>query len=110
MKKRIRQEPTLSIILPVRNEGINIVLMLKILNTVLSISHEILIVYDDQSDDTIPTIRNIKRKNPHIKPVFNPYGRGVINALKVGIGKATGRYILILAVDDVGPTLAIEDM
>lgn len=100
----------LSILLPVRNEGINIHLMLKILEVVLEIPHEVLIIYDDPTDETIPVIRKIRDKYSNIKPVLNTYGRGVINAIKAGVDFASGKYILILAVDDVGPALAIEDM
>jgi len=100
----------LSILLPVRNEGINIELMLRILEAVINIPHEVLIIYDDRRDQTIPVIKKIGRKYSNIKPVLNLYGKGVINAIKAGVKKSQGRYILILAVDDVGPTLAIEDM
>ena len=110
MKKDIKHNPTLSILLPVRNEGINIKLMLKILDTILDVSHEIVIVYDDKSDNTIPAIRQIQKKQLNIRPIYNEYGKGVINAIKAGIENANGKYILILAVDDVGPTLAIDDM
>ncbi|MBI2443486.1 MAG: glycosyltransferase [Candidatus Levybacteria bacterium] len=108
--KRPNSKLTLSILLPVRNEGINIHLMLKILEAVLEIPHEILIIYDDKADDTIPAIREIRKKNQDIRLVYNHFGKGVINAIKAGIDSANGKYILILAVDDVGPTLAIEDM
>lgn len=102
--------PKLSIILPVRNEGINISLMLKILETVLEIPHEILIIYDDKYDTTIPEVRKLNKKYKNIRGVLNKKGKGVINAVKSGIESSYGKYILILAVDDVGPTLAIEDM
>jgi dolichol-phosphate mannosyltransferase len=111
MKKNSRTyNYILSIILPVRNEGININLMLRILEAVLDMQHEVLIVYDDKRDDTIPVIKKMSRQYPNIKPVLNTQGRGVINAIKTGVSNAEGKYILLLAVDDVGPTLAIDDM
>ena len=100
----------LSILLPVRNEGINIELMLKILEAVLDVPHEILIIYDSPKDDTIPIIRKIRKRFTNIKTVHNRYGKGAVNAVKAGVEKSKGKYILILAVDDVGPTLAIDDM
>jgi len=108
--KSKNKELKLSILLPVRNEGINIELMLKILEAVLEIPHEILIIYDDKKDETLTVIEKIRRNYSTIKPVFNPYGRGIINAIKAGVEKSKGQYILLLAVDDVGPTLAIDDM
>lgn len=102
--------PKLSILLPVRNEGINIQLMLKILEAILSLPHEILVIYDDRHDETIPVIKKIRSRYPNVKPVLNTFGKGVINAIKAGVQESKGKYILLLAVDDVGPTLAIEDM
>lgn len=110
MNKMANNSPKLSIILPVRNEGINIYLMLKILDTVLEIPHEILIIYDDKKDTTIPAVNKINKTKKNIRGVFNKKGKGVINAIKSGIEASRGKYILILAVDDVGPTLAISDM
>ena len=42
-----QQKLKLSILIPVRNEGVNIRIMLKILKAVVSVTHEALIVYDD---------------------------------------------------------------
>ncbi len=110
MKKASKTNLKLSILLPVRNEGINIQLMLKILEAILDLPHEILVIYDDRNDDTVPVIKKLKTKYSNIKPIFNQHGKGVINAIKAGVEKSNGKYTLILAVDDVGPTLAIEDM
>ena len=86
----------LTILLPVRNEGINITIMLKILEAVLQIPHEILVIYDDKNDNTIPIIRKLQRNYPSLKSVFNIYGKGVVNAIKAGVNAASGKYILIL--------------
>src|SRR3990167_10431937 len=84
--------------------------MLKILEAVINVPHEVLIIYDDPKDKTVPVLKKIALKSTDIKPVFNPYGKGIINAIRAGADIAEGEYILILAVDDVGPTLAIDDM
>ncbi len=102
--------PKLSILLPVRNEGINVEMMLKILSVVIDVSFEILIIYDFPEDDTVPVIRRLQKRIKNIKLVHNNLGKGVPNALKAGINKAIGKYILIFAVDDAGPALAINDM
>ena len=102
--------PKLSILLPVRNEGINIEMMIKILTAVLDISHEILVIYDFAQDDTIPVIKRIQPKFRNVRLIQNKFEKGVPNAIKTGVSGAKGKYILIFAVDDVGPALAIEDM
>ena len=100
----------LSILMPVRNEGTNISIMLKILRAVVEISHEILIVYDHPDDDSVPVVRKLQPTYPHVRLVYNDHGIGVANAIKAGIKASNGEYILIFAVDEVGPVFAIEDM
>lgn len=100
----------ISILMPVRNEGINLRIMLKILRAVLEIDHEVLVVCDDPGDTSIPVVQEMQKEYPNLRLVLNQYGRGVTNALHAGVDAARGEYILIFAADEVGPVLAIEDM
>ena len=100
----------LSILMPVRNEGVNLKIMLKILKAVLEVPHEVLVVYDFAEDDSLPVVQNIQKDYPQVRPVHNRLGRGVVNAIRSGVEAAEGEYILIFAADEVGPVLAIEDM
>lgn len=108
MKKE--SSPALTIMMPVRNEGVNISIMLKILNAVIEVRCEILIIYDNENDDTIPAVKNLKSRYPFVRLVRNNLGKGVVNAIKCGIKEASGKYLLIFAVDEIGPVLAISDM
>ena len=101
---------TLSILLPVRNEGINLKLMLKILRAVAEESHEVIVIHDTSDDDSIPVVREIQKSYPELHLVHNTLGRGVVNAIRAGVEAAKGEYVLIFAADEVGPVLAIEDM
>ncbi len=100
----------LSILIPVRNEGINIGIMLKILRAVINFPHEILVIYDSPEDNTVPAVKNLRDSLANVKLVFNSLGKGVINAVRSGVKVSQGEYILIFAADEVGPALAIEDM
>jgi dolichol-phosphate mannosyltransferase len=102
--------PRLSILLPVRNEGINLKIMLKILRATLEVPHEVLVVYDIPEDDTIPVVHSMQKSCPNTRLVHNTIGRGVINAIRAGVDAADGEYVLIFAADEVGPVLAIDDM
>lgn len=108
----MKKPPTLdlTLLMPVRNEGTNIQIMLKILNSLIEVSHEILVIYDFSDDNTVPIVRRLKSKYPSVRLVHNNLGRGVVNALKAGLKEARGKFILIFAVDEVGPALAISDM
>ena len=101
---------SLSILLPVRNEGINLRIMLKILRAVLEEPHEVLVVYDSTTDTSISIIEEIKKSYPELRGVHNTLGRGVVNAIRAGVAVSAGDIILIFAADEVGPVLAIEDM
>ena len=102
--------PKLSILLPVRNEGMNLKIMLKILRAVLDVSHEVLVVHDDPTDTSISVVQQAQTDYPNVRLIHNRRGRGVINALLEGVNRARGEFILIFAADEVGPVLAIEEM
>jgi dolichol-phosphate mannosyltransferase len=110
LTQQILPRKEISILMPVRNEGINLKIMLKILRAVLEADHEVLVVCDDPSDTSIPVVEQIQQDYPNVRLVLNKYGRGVTNALHAGVDAARGEYILIFAADEVGPVLAIEDM
>jgi dolichol-phosphate mannosyltransferase len=102
--------PKLSIIIPVFNEGINLKIILRLLPPMVSISNEILIVHDIKNDDSVPVVKAFQKTNSSLKLVHNTLGRGVIYAVKAGIAQSKGEYVLIIAADDIGPLLAIDDM
>lgn len=102
--------PKLSILMPVRDEGLNLSIMLRILGAVLTVHHEILIVYDSPDDETVTVARELQPAHPGVRLVHNDLGPGVANAIKAGVRAAKGDVVLIFAVDEVGPVLAIDDM
>ncbi len=106
----IDQDLKLSILLPVRNEGINLRIMLKILRGVLEIPHEVLVVIDTPEDSSAEVVHSLELDYPNLHLILNSLGRGVINAIRVGTRAAAGKYVLIFAADEVGPVLAIHDM
>lgn len=100
----------LTILLPVRNEGLNLKIMLQILRAVVEESHEVLVVVDNAEDKSIPVVEKIQPNYPELKWVLNTKGPGVVNALRAGVEAAEGEAVLIFAADEVGPVLAVEDM
>jgi glycosyltransferase involved in cell wall biosynthesis len=100
--------PKLSVVIPVRNEGVNLRIMIRILGAAIEVPYEVLVVHDDEKDDSIPVVEAMANQHAHL--VHNRLGRGVANAIRAGVNQARGQYILIFAADEVGPVLAIEDM
>jgi dolichol-phosphate mannosyltransferase len=105
-KRHIR----LSVVLPVRNEGVNLKILIKIMEAVFESQHEILVVYDFPEDDSIPVVSSIQPNYPNVRLIHNTYGPGVVRAISAGVDAAEGDYVLIFAADEIGPVLAVEDM
>jgi dolichol-phosphate mannosyltransferase len=95
-KKRIVR---LSIVMPVYNEGAVIKKTLERVEGAIKQKHELLIIYDMDEDTTIPVVKKIQKKYPHIKLVKNIHGRGALNALKTGLKKAKGNAVCIMMAD-----------
>ena len=102
--------PLLSIVMPVRNEGLNLKIMLKILRAVVEFPYEVLVVYDTPTDSSRAVVDGLSRDYPFVIGVHNERGRGILNALTAGVERSRGRYVLIFAADEVGPVLAVDDM
>jgi len=100
----------LTVLLPVRNETMNLRIMLRILRAALTMPHEITVIFDSEKDTSIAVVEEVRITYPQVQPLLNKVGRGVAGAITSGVQSARGERILIFAADEVGPVLAIEDM
>ena len=100
----------LTILLPVRNETLNLRVMLRILCAALVMPHEIIVVFDDAKDASVAILEEMRPTFPQLRPLLNTAGPGVAFAIRAGVEAASGERILIFAADEVGPVLAIDDM
>ena len=89
----------LTVVIPVYNEGENIALTLDGLDQSVPVSHEILIVYDADSDTTLPVVRPLLEKHPNWRLVQNDIARGPSGALWTGFKHARGGRILVVMAD-----------
>jgi glycosyltransferase involved in cell wall biosynthesis len=85
----------LSVIIPVYNEAAVIGRTLEGLKRTLRPSHEILVVYDFDEDNTLPVVQEFIKNRDGIRLVKNCYGRGPVNALRTGFEAAQGRAIAV---------------
>ena len=102
--------PVLTILMPAKNEGLNLTVMLKILGAVVEVPHEVLVVVDRPDDDSLTAVDAMSPPYMTVRAVHNTSGAGILNALRAGMAQARGKYVLIFAADEVGPVLAIDDM
>jgi dolichol-phosphate mannosyltransferase len=92
--------PTVSFVIPVRNEAENIRPMLEGLGRAAIAPSEVLLVYDDESDTTPPVVKSLAP--PHgteYRLVRNMLGRGPANALKAGFAAACGDALIVMMAD-----------
>ncbi len=89
----------INIVIPVYNEGENIGQMLCEIENKIEFPVDIFIVYDFESDNTIPVVRDCMEKNKNIHLVKNKYGSGPLNAIKTGFESIDNGVILIVMAD-----------
>ncbi len=91
----------LSIILPARNEELLIKDTLTDISNYLSIKkiadYELLVIINGTQDKTVEIVEELTRKNKKIKISKSTSGYG--KALKLGLKKASGKYVIIFNVD-----------
>ena len=104
------ETPVLTVLLPVRNEEMNLRVMLRIIRTVLEYPHEVLVIHDTVDDKSIPIVREAQPAYPGLRLVHNTLGKGVINAIRAGVAEARSDIVTILCADDTGPVLVVDDM
>src|SRR3954447_17819575 len=91
--------PELSIVLPVYNEGEAVEPVLRALHAGVATTHELVVVYDFDGDTTVPVIARLAPEIPGLRALRNDLGRGVLNAMKAGIGGTSAPYVLISMAD-----------
>jgi glycosyltransferase involved in cell wall biosynthesis len=93
--------PVLDIVIPVYNEGDNILTVLGNLAGAVKTPARVLICYDREDDDTLPAVRN----NPDayrdlpVEFIRNPV-RGAHSAIMAGFAAGSSPYVVVYPADD----------
>ena len=99
----------IDIIIPVYNEGENIVKLLKEIEKKVSYNFKILICYDNENDSTLNYLKNKNIINNEILYIKNP-DQGPNSAIIEGINKSSEDIILVYMADDFENVHLINDM
>ena len=92
--------PALSVVIPVYNEGENVLPTLRgLYRSVHTRPFEVLVVHDFDQDATVPVVERLAPEMPGLRLHRNRVGRGVLNALKSGLGAAEAPYVLVMMAD-----------
>lgn len=89
----------ISLVVPVYNEADNIGPFLRDVEREVREPHEVLVVYDFPEDTTLPAVAALSPPCPSVRLVHNTLGRGVLNALKVGLKASKGDVVIVMMAD-----------
>src|SRR5205823_1569135 len=105
------ETPALSVVIPVYNEGENVV---PTLQGVVGRTHarplEVLVVHDFDEDTTVPVVKRLQAELPELRLHRNTLGRGALNAMKSGLRAARAPYVLITMGDGSDDPADIDPM
>ena len=105
------ETPALSVVIPVYNEGENVVPTLR---GVVENTHvrplEVLVVHDFDEDTTVPVVKRMQAEFPELRLHRNTLGRGVLNAMKSGLRAARAPFVLITMGDGSDDASDIDPM
>lgn len=104
------EAPELSIVMPVHNEGEAVEPVLRALVAAVRTPHEILVIWDFDADTTRPVIERLAAEMPSLRGVRNDLGRGVLRAMRAGMGAARGRFVLVSMADGSDDPADIDRM
>ena len=94
-------EPELDIVIPVYNEGRNILATLRALARSVKTPARVLICYDHAEDDTLPAIRDNPDAHAGLPVDFvRNTGRGAHGAVMSGFAASTAPFVLMYPADD----------
>ncbi|MDR7520986.1 MAG: glycosyltransferase family 2 protein [Armatimonadota bacterium] len=91
--------PTLSVIIPTRNERENVPRLVEALGAALAETDYELIFVDDSTDGTDAVLADLARANPRLTVHHRDGGGGLASAVADGIGLARGEVIGVMDAD-----------
>ena len=100
----------LDVIIPVYNEGQNIVQVLDNFRTLVKTPLRVFICYDFDEDNTLTAIRSYPHATPFEIIFLKNKGKGVHGAIRTGIEASDTEALLVIPADDTYNTLLIDQM
>jgi glycosyltransferase involved in cell wall biosynthesis len=91
--------PRVSVVIPVYNEGEAILPCLDRIFESVELPCELVVVYDDPADSTLPHLERYRAAEPRLIPVLNPHGRGPARAIRFGIENARAPVAVVTMAD-----------
>lgn len=104
-------ETTLSVVIPVFNEALNIGRVLDEIKTKVKTPNNILIVYDFDEDDSIPAVKKWIKANPDSNiALARNKSKGVLEAIKTGFYASKDPLVLVVMADLSDDLSRVDEM
>ena len=91
--------PRVSVVIPVYNEGEAIVPCLDRILQAVHLPAQVLVVYDDPTDTTLPYLEKYQRTDPRVVPLLNGHGPGPARAIRWGIEQSESPVAVVTMAD-----------
>lgn len=88
-----------SVVIPVFNEGEDVLPVLRRILDGVSLPCEVLLVHDMPEDTTVPVVNAYAEHDRRVRAVLNTYGRGPANAIRYGIEHAASPCAVVTMAD-----------
>jgi dolichol-phosphate mannosyltransferase len=105
-------DPQLSVVIPVYNEGPNIEASLRALYDHVDLDMDVIVVYDMDNDTTVPVLERVADQFDGLRWIKNDIARGPSGAIRTGLLDARGPRVLVMMADlcdDVSQIPALVD-
>ncbi|BEP14152.1 glycosyltransferase family 2 protein [Acidothermaceae bacterium B102] len=91
--------PRVSVVMPVHNEGTDIVPVLDRLFESVSLDCEVLVVVDFPEDTTVDAVLSYPETEPRLRLAVSTYGHGPAQAIRYGIDAAKAPCVVVTMAD-----------
>lgn len=102
--------PRVSVIIPVYNEGEEVITILERIVEAVKLPHELLVVHDTEQDTTVPFLKQVASRHPQVRPLLNTYGRGPAFAIRFGIDHAAAPVAVVTMADGCDDPMQIDTL
>ncbi len=104
------EAPRLTVVITAYNEGDQIVTCLDRVLEAVTLSCEVLVVYDTPDDTTAPYVEKYAETDPRVVPSLNAYGRGPARAIRWGVDQARARVVVVTMADGCDDPQQIDQL
>ena len=106
----ITDQQGFDLLIPVYNEGINIIKLLKYIKNSSNLVAKIYICYDFDDDSSVHAINNSEYKNNQNVILLKNFDKGPCDAIKTGISCSKSQVVVIYPADDFHNGLLLDKM